>query len=81
MTREEPEVPVTILVDEECFAGVAASLAAARDVHVDHEMPAIGVISARMPAGRVAAVAGLEGVRSVEPERGFRLPPPGSDVQ
>ncbi|MBM2618551.1 hypothetical protein JIG36_23630 [Actinoplanes sp. LDG1-06] len=78
---DEPAVPVTILVDTEAFAGVAASLAAAADVEVDAELPAIGVISARVPPGRVAALAGLDGVRSVELEREFRLPPPEAETQ
>ncbi|MET0422224.1 MAG: hypothetical protein ABW046_00020 [Actinoplanes sp.] len=81
MPPNEPEVPVTILIEPEMFAGVAASLAAADDVRVDAELPAIGVISARVPAGRVAAIEELAGVRSVEPERGVQLPPPESGIQ
>jgi hypothetical protein len=81
MPQPEPDVPVTILIEPESFAVVAAVLAAADHVRVDAELPSIGVISARVPAGRVAALGELAGVRSVEPERGFQLPPPDAGVQ
>lgn len=44
-------------------------------------LPAIGVLSVRVDARAVAEVARLDGVRHVERERTFQLPPPDEEVQ
>lgn len=61
-------------------AVVAARLEAA-GVQVDKVMEAVGVIVATVADDGVRALAGIDGVGSVEPDRTIRLPPPDSDVQ
>jgi hypothetical protein len=61
-------------------ADVAARLDAA-GVRVEKVLEAVGVIVATVADSRVRALADIEGVGSVEPDREVRLPPPDSDVQ
>jgi hypothetical protein len=80
MPTAEPELPVTILVDPDRFGPVTSELAAA-GVRVDEQLPAVGVVTGRVTADRVATVGRIDGVLSVEADRGTQLPPPDSDVQ
>jgi hypothetical protein len=75
-----PEVPITVLVDEERFDEALLALADA-GVQVDAEHREIGVVSGRVGADRLDAVAALDGVRAVEPDRTVQLPDPDADVQ
>jgi hypothetical protein len=80
MPHADSEVPVTILVDPDRFDTVVRALTTA-DVRVEDEQRAIGTITARVAADRVATLRGIDGVLAVEGERHIQLPPPDADVQ
>lgn len=53
----------------------------ATGVHVEKVLSAIGVIIGSADPDRRRALAEIEGVACVEPDRTVRLPPPDSEVQ
>lgn len=71
---------VLLSVDADRFADVVSAVRAA-GLTVTQELPGIGVVSGEIAEDRVAALGGIDGVDSVEPERTFQLPPPDSPVQ
>jgi hypothetical protein len=59
---------------------VAAALRA-RGMHVEQVLDGIGIITGSAPDDRRSALAGVEGVASVDQELAHQLPPPDSPVQ
>ena len=80
---EEPE-HVTVSVDDAHVALIdeVAERCRAAGMDEQQELAPIGVITGSVgsPAQR-AALGALDGVVAVEPQRTFRHPPPGSEVQ
>jgi hypothetical protein len=58
-----------------------ANQLAAKGMKVGQVLPATGVISGSVPAGKAAALRAVKGVHSVEDEVQVQLPPPDSDIQ
>jgi len=73
-------VKVVVSVDPERFSDVVQSAVDA-GLEVDEEMPAVGVVSGRVPPESLGALTDVEGVEAVERERTFQLPPPDAPVQ
>jgi len=48
---------------------------------VEQSLPTLGIISGSMAADQVDRLSQVEGVQSIELERGYQLPPPESDMQ
>lgn len=76
-------VPVTVVVEEAHRSALDAVCARLRDegMHVEQVLELLGLVTGRLPQDRLPAVRHLDGVSSVEVQRGYRLPPPGAPVQ
>ncbi|TFV88903.1 ketohydroxyglutarate aldolase [Blastococcus sp. CT_GayMR16] len=73
------ELSVTV-DDEHAIQEVAAGLRA-RGMEVAQVLDGIGVITGSAPAGAREALAGVEGVASVDEQLTHQLPPPDAPVQ
>lgn len=76
-------VAVTVVVDEAHRQSIESVGARLRDegLHVDQVLPTLGLITGRLAEDRLPAARRVEGVSAVEPQHGFRLPPPEAPVQ
>ncbi len=74
---------VTVTVDAAHAGALDAVARRLGDVgfDVDQVLAALGVITGTVDEARLALLEGVEGVAGVEPQRGFQLAPPDSDVQ
>lgn len=50
-------------------------------MEIDQVLEALGMITGTVPAGKMAALAVLDGVASVDEELRYQLPDPGDEVQ
>ncbi|HET6260337.1 hypothetical protein [Pseudonocardia sp.] len=78
-SHSEGPIPVTVTVDDAHLAAIdelAARLRAA-GMDVEQVLAPVGVITGSAPSGW-EALADLDGVAGVEPQRTMRLPPPGT---
>ncbi|RBY97679.1 hypothetical protein DQ237_01765 [Blastococcus sp. TF02-8] len=74
---------VSVTVDDGHLAaldGVVQELRA-RGMQVDQVLDGLGIITGSVPHGTLGALTGVDGVVSVDEQRGFQLPPPESPVQ
>ncbi|WP_239308586.1 MULTISPECIES: hypothetical protein [unclassified Frankia] len=74
---------VHITVDD-TYRGSLAEIAAAlraRGMHVDQIHEAIGIISGSVPDADWRSLEAVAGVRAVEPDTSFHLPPPDAPIQ
>lgn len=62
------------------LAGVAGRLAQA-GMQVEQVLAALGVITGSVEDTELASIEALPGVRGVEDQVSFQIPPPGADVQ
>lgn len=75
---------VSVSVDDEHVARIeeVADRCRAAGMHVQQVLAPIGVITGSIDTGDLrTALGAVLGVAAVEPQRTFRLPPPGSPVQ
>lgn len=79
MSRER----VSVLVGDEHLESFGSVLAAVRKagLKVEQKLAKTGVITGTIESAKRAGLQGVAGVESVEVEREFALPPPGSAVQ
>jgi hypothetical protein len=50
-------------------------------MNVEQTLSTIGVINGSIPSDQLNSLYQIEGVQSVEPQQGYQLAPPNSDVQ
>ncbi|MGK7223727.1 hypothetical protein ACSNO4_13150 [Kocuria flava] len=76
-------VRVTVVVDDAhrtAMESVCTHLRA-EGMHVEQVLAVLGLVTGELPAARLPAVRGVEGVAGVEEQREHRLPPPDAPVQ
>lgn len=77
------KVKVSIAVDDAHLGQiteVAKNLESA-GLEVEQTLSIVGVINGSIEADQMNALAQIAGVKAVEPEREFQLPPPDSEIQ
>jgi hypothetical protein len=77
------KVKVTISIDDariDQISEVAKNLQS-EGLDIEQTLPTVGVITGSIAIEDVNRLKEVVGVQQVEPERGFQLPPPDSNVQ
>jgi hypothetical protein len=77
------KVKVTISIDDariDQISEVAKNLQS-EGLDIEQTLPTVGVITGSIAIEDVNRLKEIVGVQQVEPERGFQLPPPDSNVQ
>lgn len=75
------QITVTVRHDYLSDTGRIAEQLTAGGMHVENVLSTLGMITGSLPDGQRAALAGIEGVESVDEDRQVVLPPPDSDIQ
>jgi hypothetical protein len=77
------EQKVTVVVEDEHQPRIddVAEELRREGMHVDAVHPLTGTILGSVTGERLQAVRKVAGVKSVQPQRGFRIAPPDADVQ
>ena len=83
MSEAGERVSVVVSVDDDHLDSVAevAERLRGAGMQVEEAMDSIGMVTGSVAPSRVPALAAVEGVGEVEPERQYQLPPPESDLQ
>src|SRR5262245_18605714 len=75
------EIPVIVLLDDRDDLQKVKANCEMRGRREVRALPRLGILKGLVDEGRVADLAKVPSVRSVEQEREIKLPPPGSPVQ
>jgi hypothetical protein len=75
------EIPVIVLLDDRADLQKVKANCEMRGLREVRALPRLGILKGLVDEGRVADLAKVPSVRSVEKEREIKLPPPGSPVQ
>ncbi|MBL7498426.1 hypothetical protein [Frankia nepalensis] len=77
------DIGVIVTVDDAYLTRIAEVSAALRanGMHIDQALDDIGVITGSIAGTDSRSLANVEGVKAVEPERSFQLPPSDSPIQ
>ncbi|GCB52884.1 hypothetical protein [Streptomyces sp. NL15-2K] len=79
-SSQSAPVGVVLAVDPDRFAEVVEALRRA-GLTVTGEQPILGTLSGTVAEDRIPALEAVDGVDSVDRDRGVRLPPPDSPIQ
>ena len=78
-----PKVKVSVSVDDAHVNQILKVAEGLQSVGMDVEqtLPNVGIISGSIASDQVNRLYQIEGVQHIEPEQGYQLAPPDSDVQ
>lgn len=78
-----PKIKVSISIDDahlEQIREISQKLQSV-GLHVEQTLPIVGIISGSVESDQINAFYQVEGVQHIEPEGGFQLAPPDSEIQ
>jgi hypothetical protein len=75
------EIPVLVTFDTDANPEQLKALCERHGLTQVRMLPRLGVLKGLLDQKRMAELAKVSGVRSVEKEREIKLPPPGSPIQ